>query len=67
MTYKQKAYIDNKVVIKVKYKDLETYMSWKAIVKLTKLGRNVYFPNITDVKHYWSIKEGWDYVRRDIK
>ena len=62
MTGKQKSDMDNKVVIKVEYKGLETHMSWKAIVKLVKLDENVYFYNITDVQTYRNTRERLSYV-----
>ena len=58
------SYMDNKVVIKVRYKDRKTYMSWKAVVKLLKLTQMVQFSSTIDFDHYWKVKEGF---RHDIK
>lgn len=45
--------MDNKVVIKVRYKDLDTHMSWKAIIKLKRLGYGVWFEQSKDADQYW--------------
>ena len=46
------SYMDNKVVIKVRYNKLTFYMSWKAIIKFKCLGDGVWFDNLKDLAHY---------------
>ena len=54
MTCKQKSCMDNKVVIKVIYQQgFETHMSWKAIIKLKRLGYGVWFEQSKDADQYW--------------